>query len=97
MPMLAFFCGPARRLHGVSAWAILELFMQPSMHCGMALIVVDAGLLGLGWHRPVQGAARRAMPMLAFLCGPARLVHGVDAWAILEFFMQPSMHCGQCR
>ena len=34
---------------------------------------------------PDQGAARRAMPMLAFLCGPARLGHGVGAWATLEW------------
>ena len=48
----------------------------------------------LGWHRPVQGAAKRAMPMLAFFLGPARRLHGVGAWAILELVMQPFMHCG---
>ena len=68
--------------------------MQPSMHCGMALLVVDGVLLELGWHMPEQGAARRAMPMLAFCGGLALLVHGVGAWAIPGLFMQPSIHYG---
>ena len=49
--------------------------------------LVDGVLLGLGWHRPEQGATRRAMPMLAFFCGLALLMHGVGAWAIPGLLM----------
>ena len=79
MPMLAFFCGLALIMHGVGAWRIHGLFMQPSIHYGMALLLVGGVFLALGWHMPEKGAARRAMPMLAFSGGLALLMHGFAA------------------
>ena len=45
-----FWGGLALLVHGVGAWAIPGLFMQPSMHCGMAFLVVHGVLCGLDWH-----------------------------------------------
>ena len=77
--------------------ALAGLFVQLSMHGGMALTEVCIMWSGLGWHMPEQGAAKRAMWMLAFCGGPALLVLGVGAWAIPGLFMLPSMDCGMAH
>ena len=85
---------PSPLVHGVGAWSTLGLSVQPSPHCGMALLVWVGVLLGGAWDLLEQGVAKRARPMPAF--GVAPSCSGTESAPRLSpgLFTQPSLRCG---